>query len=542
MSGFFLFIFALFWSTIVLFIDVAMVGESYKQFAAGNYPHVDGTMTRSEFTHRSSKSADIAIAYRFEVNGKTYEGDKLRLGTRVSGDPEETDAVNAHPVGSAVQVFYNPANPQESLLSPGLRGSDFFFTLFLAPFNMVMLGLWVGIGGWLRDRFFHPAAGGVKILPDGMVTRIRLPQLSALGWGIATAGGLGFISVFIVGFATRMQPPLAAILPAAGLVYFGGIAVYFWQRQKINSGIDDLILNEPSRTLELPLTFGRKERLNVRFSDIQSLAVEKVAHHSDKGTSYTYAPTLYLQDAAAQKLADWSDERKANEFADWLRPQLGPDVGATAEAPETGNDFLNRMAPPPVSTDEVRPNEGSRIRVTDGPNGKEFYFPAARNVGTAVFVTLFLAMWCGFLWLMIYKKAPLLFPIVFGLFALVLLWGCFNAWFRSTRLTIDSTAVSLTTRYLFFGKTRRFLPADIDRFERRAGMTSGNKVYSDIKLVPAGAGTFAENKLKYQQTGQMPPVRFVIRNLSGVTVGSSIANAGEAEWLVEAMNEALGRA
>ena len=41
--------------------------------------------------------------------------------------------------------------------------------------------------------------------------------------------------------------------------------------------------------------------------------------------SYTYAPTLRVRgpQAGEQKLADWSDKVKADDFAAWLRPQRG---------------------------------------------------------------------------------------------------------------------------------------------------------------------------------------------------------------------------
>jgi hypothetical protein len=52
--------------------------------------------------------------------------------------------------------------------------------------------------------------------------------------------------------------------------------------------------------------------------------VEKIAHGRG-GTIYTYAPTLRLRGAAAgeQKLADWQDKVKAEDFAQWLYQQLG---------------------------------------------------------------------------------------------------------------------------------------------------------------------------------------------------------------------------
>src|ERR1700722_14588695 len=303
----------------------------YKQLESQHYPGVTGRITHSEVkSHSTSKggtSYNADIEYSYEVGGQNYTGDKVRFGLTQSDSRSANAAVNAHPAGSAAQVFYNPANPQQSLLSPGINGSDLIFVIFLTPFNMGMIGLWLWCAGWLRERFFRPVAGGVKIINDGVTTRIRLPQLPAIFWGLGTTGLLGFISIFAVGIVTKMSPSIPLAMAVIAIVYIAGGAVYFRQRQKINSGIDDLILNESSRTIELPLTFGRKQRGIVNVAEIKSLSVEKIIHRGNKGgVSYTYAPTLSLrgEEAAIQKLADWSDKLKADEFTEWLRKQLDP--------------------------------------------------------------------------------------------------------------------------------------------------------------------------------------------------------------------------
>jgi Protein of unknown function (DUF3592) len=551
MSGVFLFIFTLFWSGMVLMFDGLMLHGIYKQFESQNFPSVDGTITHSEVTsHRGSKggtSYDAVINYRYEIGGQKFEGDKLRFGMKVSSYESANASVSAHPVGSTAQVFYNPANPQESLLSPGVNGSDFTMALFLTPFNMVMLGFWIWIGGWLRERFFRPVAGGVKIIADGMTTRIRLPRMPAIAWGLGTTGGLGFISIFAVGFGAKMEPSIPLILSVIAAVYVSGMAVYFWQLRKINSGIDDLILNEASRTIELPLTFGRKERVAVKVADIKSLSVEKIEHRSSKGgISYTYASTLGLRETgvAVQKLADWSDKLKADEFADWLRKQLGPDISTTLEVAPTIDDADEASSRQLV--EEIRPDGHSRIKVTDGPEGREFYFPPARNIGTALLVTLFMVIFNGIAVLAFHLHAPILFPIVFGLFGVLLIFGTVSAWFKSSRVTIDSTNVRATNRWLVFSRTRQFSTGDVSRFTTKIGMQSGSQVFTDIKLIPRGSDdTFAARKEKFQDASTSDADKVMARfreaaGPSGVTVAGSIASVAEANWLVQEMNKALG--
>src|SRR5208282_229284 len=115
----------------------------------------------------------------------------------------------------------------------------------------------------------------MKVITDGMFTRVRLPQFSAVGWGLVTTGGLGFVFTFIVAFSTMMQPSVGLVLAVIVVIYLAGVGVYLWQRQKISSGIDDLILNEAARTLDLPQMFDRKQRVTVGIADIQNLSVEQ---------------------------------------------------------------------------------------------------------------------------------------------------------------------------------------------------------------------------------------------------------------------------
>jgi hypothetical protein len=141
------------------------------------------------------------------------------------------------------------------------------------------------------------------------------------------------------------------------------------------------------------------------------------------------------------------------------------------------------------------------------------------------------------------KQTPILFPIVFGFFGIFLIWGCFGLWFKSSRVTVNNSEVTLQNRWLIFGRTRRFAADDTAWFVSRMGMTSGSTTYHDIKLELRANETdsFAARKLQFRQTGQRPPLRFKMIGPSGITVASSIASKTETEWLVREMNAALGK-
>ena len=196
--------------------------------------------------------------------------------------------------------------------------------------------------------------------------------------------------------------------------------------------------------------------------------------------------------------------------------------------------------------EELRRDEHSKIRVSDGPNGREFYFPPARNIGAAIFITLFFIIWSGFFYFLLVKKAPILFPIVWGVTDTLVAYGVFIAWFKSSRVTIDSTGVRATNRYLVFSRTRQFAAKDVARFATKAGMQSGTTVFTDIKLIPVGSDeAFAARKENFQpaqNASQLAIQQFrQAAGPRGVTVAGSIASAAEANWLAQEMTKALGR-
>lgn len=90
--------------------------------AAQSWPGTLGTVLMSTVQSRrtgNSTSTYPAVVYQYEVNGKTYQNQRIKAGeqffnVRVMGEAQAT--ASRYPVGAQVMVYYNPANPQESAL------------------------------------------------------------------------------------------------------------------------------------------------------------------------------------------------------------------------------------------------------------------------------------------------------------------------------------------------------------------------------------------------------------------------------------------
>jgi len=181
----------------------------------------------------------------------------------------------------------------------------------------------------------------------------------------------------------------------------------------------------------------------------------------------------------------------------------GVDYDATFEVPVFGvTDTPVRAsapasAPPAMTVVERRTAEGTEI-----------YLPPFRARGAAVGTVGFTAIWLGAIALMIALKAPLIFPIVFGLFAVPLVYMVLDLFFGAATIRITPDAIHIRKSLLFFHSDRDIPRSDIDDVRLRIGMQmSGGKgqPYYEIGIVRTGGGI--------------------------VIAGKYLANKREAEWI-----------
>jgi hypothetical protein len=160
------------------------------------------------------------------------------------------------------------------------------------------------------------------------------------------------------------------------------------------------------------------------------------------------------------------------------------------------------------------------VRVTPSAlGGVEYYFGPARNLGAAFATTFFTLLWAGALWLMVHLGAPIFFPIVFGLFLLLLLLFVADLWLASTRVVIESGNVRIRSSILGIGGVKQISCSEIcgvhlgTSMQQQATMTQAGRVYYDIEL--------------HRKVGKK------------VAAGKHIRNKREAEWLVREMRRQI---
>jgi hypothetical protein len=132
--------------------------EAFQAHRSASWPSVAGTVVSSTVaagTSGTGKSRSTTykakVTYRYQVDGAAYENDVLRPGQfsmgLMSGAQKD---VRQHPPGPGT-VYYDPAEPSDSVLEPGL-----YWAVSLKPAVgclFFMVGVVMFRGRKLRDHF-----------------------------------------------------------------------------------------------------------------------------------------------------------------------------------------------------------------------------------------------------------------------------------------------------------------------------------------------------------------------------------------------------
>jgi hypothetical protein len=120
--------------------------DRHLSVSSRDWPVTSGTITQSyvRTKHDSllgrSLEKGAMITYRYTVAGRTYNGGPASFG-RMSGSNAEI--VRRYPLGSVVEVHYDPEHPDLAVLEPGAgRGPNL---LILLGIGLVGYGLWRGL-------------------------------------------------------------------------------------------------------------------------------------------------------------------------------------------------------------------------------------------------------------------------------------------------------------------------------------------------------------------------------------------------------------
>src|SRR3954465_2652022 len=139
---------------------IVMLRSVRKGSAGKHWPATDGRILSSEVTSHRSLDSDgthttiyePAVQYEYNANGQRYQSKEISFGgiDGTSSTDFAEGVVAKYPLGSAVQVFYNPAKPSEAVLEHSGAGCNM---ILLMLFSVIELGLVVLLVFGLKGGF-----------------------------------------------------------------------------------------------------------------------------------------------------------------------------------------------------------------------------------------------------------------------------------------------------------------------------------------------------------------------------------------------------
>jgi hypothetical protein len=268
---------------------------------------------------------------------------------------------------------------------------------------------------------------------------------------------------------------------------------------------------------------NRSTREDILWADEQSVS-SGAAMRNPLGTRIPF--TFTIPDEARP-----SDERNSSDCIVWR-------IAAKAEM--SGIDYAAEFQFPVVSTGEHPhaprefavasasaaswvPSEASHIAITPLPEGGEEICVRTHARAREVFGMFFFTMiWYGFVALMIAVHAPVIFPILFGLFGLVMLFAILDSLFGRSIIRTSHNGLVLRRAYPFgLGTGRSIEPSQIESISSNLALASqsASSMYTVDVTLTGGEHVQAAKAIRERSDAELlaARVRFLCGGHSNMT-------------------------
>ncbi len=517
----------------------AIVSSLVKWQAMKSWVEVPAFITQTNLDVNSdsdSTSYKITATYTYTYNDKSYTGSKVSMHSgsdNIGSFHKRTyDQLSKYKnSGEHFRCYVNPANPSESILfrTPRLEKLGFYmiFTLIFGGFGYGLLyGVIRGIGtkrqeDQLKSLYQNEPWLWKTQWKDGIIhsqskSKLTVSIIFALFWNLISTP----ILFIIPGELQKGNKPvlIALLFPFVGIILavwairnllqwlkFGDSTFVMDTRPGIIGGplkgeIHTKVNIKPENGFHLTLscinrvTTGSGKQHNtkehVRWQDTCDIAREIYEYDP----SHSVIPVLFHIPYDIPETNDDSPNNRIFWRLEISAKVPGVDYAASFEVPvfktpQSSKDFIldkSSIAAYQMPFDSEAAFKAEGIRVEPSVTGGKCYvFPAARNKGAAFSTFVFLLIWTGAVVFLYKVKAPLIFPIVFGFFELLLIWLFLDMLLFRSRADVCHKSLSIQ-KGIFSLKKNQLDFSDIDRLEIKSGMTYGNKLYYNLNVVLKG--------------------------------------------------------
>jgi hypothetical protein len=327
------------WTGLIVAGTCTLVQTTVRQHLAGKFSSTKGRIVRSEIGQGNMSRRGIEIEYTYAVDGVKYHGHRYRYDDH-NVALEWQSTVVENPRWSSQKVYYNPQDPSDSLLVPGVDGGDLLMLLFALPLNVLTSTLWRAMFIRIRELSRVRLAGGVRIRKQSGETRVPLGDTTAFGAALYVMAAVAFVAAFPVVIVGGFDPSMHLMKTTWTVVLAAGGAAFIWRALRNWAGTYDLRINQNSQTVILPQTAGRHQSVALPRREISGVCLQRRVSKGPSGTHFSYLPALNCNGAEAKsgplKLITWGwSEERARSFSQWLSQELGVEFkGIEDEEPQ----------------------------------------------------------------------------------------------------------------------------------------------------------------------------------------------------------------
>jgi hypothetical protein len=553
--------FFLFGTGLLVFFVIPSVHDYSRMQSWLSVPGKLTTASLSPGGSSSSGTQKVEARYRYTIEGVGYTNDRVAITTASDniGDFQKKlggQLVRQYRSGQPVTVWYDPADPYDSILNRDMRWGLFAFKIaFVLVFGGIGL-VFIIIG--LRGRKVNTAPAIMEKpwlknpdWKDGIVTSGA--KLGVIGaWVFAVVWNLvSFPVAFKIGEIWLDKGPLALVALVFPVV---GIGLLFWAI-KVTLGwrrfgrtpltmdpFPGAIGGDVGGEIQLGPYHGTgNTAYKVTLSCIYSYMSGSGKNRSrsedivwqDEGYARPVAGVsglkLQFRFRVPDKLAE-SDDQEDSSYHLWrlhLHAELdGVDLDRDFELPvyATGQNSSHVLM---LSTDEQPAGKSpqtieSILPFTHSGRGIEIYYPALRKPLPGLMLVLFGGVFAAvgvFLWQKAVTEGVMLnfMSIMFSLVGLAVLIGGIYTLLNSLRVTLDGMHVTSVRSIVGIPVSRKIV--DYDRVlsvsrKKSGSMQKGSKHQIDYHIIArydGGEVTLAEHLTSYSKTNQV--IEFFKRQL-----------------------------
>ena len=487
-----------------------------------------------ENTGDDSTTYSVEARYRYEINGQTYTGDRVSLSTGSDnvGSFHQDVYRELQPYLSPDRLFrcfVDPDDPTAAILYRDLRwGMLGFMMIFVLAFGGVGFGLMYAARKAMGTR---EAELKLKQIYPNQPWRSKQEWADGHIYGGTKAEM--FVACGFAAFWNLISTPLLFIIPSevtekgnylaligllfpligVGLVAWAVIAVTRWRRFGRSVFIMEPMPGVVGGRLQGVITTAVDIKPQDGFQLTLS-CIHKETRRTNKGSS-TSERVLWQDQHVVQRERRYYDRTRSEVpvlFAIPFEAQATDDSGSSDEiiwrlevaAQVPGVDYNCRFEVPVFKTeasaadfelDESEPVECPAVAdlyaelkangiilepLPDG--GTRLDFQMARNKGMALGVSLFALIWTSITVAMFVFEVMLIFPMVFGLFAVLMIYASLTLWFDASRIDIYPRSLTLCRGWFGGGKPVTLERGEVKSVEAKSGNQSGNRLYYNIQL------------------------------------------------------------